>query len=83
MSDAVILSACRTAIGTAFRGTLTETTAFDLAEVVVAVEALRRSSLEASDIDDVVLGEGLYGGGVIARYAAITRAWSEHPGHGR
>ncbi len=79
MSDAVILSACRTAIGTAFRGSLTETTAFDLAEVVVA-EALRRSSLEASDIDDVVLGEGLYGGGVIARYAAITQGMVRAPG---
>ncbi len=79
MTDAVILSACRTAIGTAFRGTLTETTAFDLAEVVVA-EALRRSSLDASDIDDVVLGEGLYGGGVIARYAAITQGMVRAPG---
>jgi acetyl-CoA C-acetyltransferase len=79
MTDAVILSACRTAIGTAFRGSLTETTAFDLAEVVVA-EALRRSSLEASDVDDVVLGEGLYGGGVIARYAAITQGMVKVPG---
>ena len=57
MTDAVILSACRTAIGTAFRGSLTETSAFDLAEVVVG-EALRRSSLEPAEIDDVVLGEG-------------------------
>ena len=39
-------------------------------------EALRRSSLEAADIDDVVLGEGLYGGGVIARLCR------HHPGHG-
>jgi acetyl-CoA C-acetyltransferase len=79
MTDAVILSACRTAIGTAFRGTLTETSAFDLAEVVVA-EALRRSSLEAADIDDIVLGEGLYGGGVIARYVAITQGMVQVPG---
>jgi acetyl-CoA C-acetyltransferase len=79
MTDAVILSACRTAIGTAFRGSLTETSAFDLAEVVVA-EALRRSSLEAKDIDDIVLGEGLYGGGVIARYVAITQGMVQVPG---
>jgi acetyl-CoA acetyltransferase family protein len=79
MADAVILSACRTAIGTAFRGSLTETSAFDLAEAVVG-EALRRSSLEAPDIDDVVLAEGLYGGGVIARYAAITQGMVRVPG---
>ena len=47
MPDPVILSACRTAVGTAFRGTLTETSAFDLAEVVT-VEALRRSGLDAA-----------------------------------
>ena len=67
MPDPVILAACRTAVGTAYRGTLTETTAFDLAEVVT-VEALRRSGLDAGDIDDVILAENLYGGGVIARY---------------
>ena len=79
MSDAVILSACRTAVGTAFRGSLTETTAFELAEVVVD-EALRRSSLQAGDIDDVVLGEGLYGGGDIARYVAVTQGMVNVPG---
>jgi acetyl-CoA C-acetyltransferase len=79
MSDAVILSACRTAIGTAFRGSLTETTAFDLAEVVVT-EALRRSGLDASDIDDVVLGESLYGGGVIGRYTAVAAGMTDVPG---
>ena len=31
MPDAVIVSACRTAIGTAFKGSLTETTAFGAA----------------------------------------------------
>ena len=70
MTDAVILSGVRTAIGTSFKGTLTETTAFELAGAVVP-EALRRSGLSADDIDDLVLGEGLYGGGDIARYAAV------------
>ena len=41
MTDAVIVSACRTAIGTAFKGTLHDTTAFDLADAVVR-EALSR-----------------------------------------
>ena len=35
MSDALIVSACRTAIGTAFKGTLAQTSAFDLAHAVV------------------------------------------------
>jgi acetyl-CoA C-acetyltransferase len=79
MSDPVILSGCRTAVGTAFRGTLTETTAFDLAETVT-VEALRRSGLEAADIDDLVLAENLYGGGVIARYVAAKAGLNSIPG---
>lgn len=79
MTDAMILSGCRTAIGTAYRGSLTETSAFDLAEVVVA-DSLRRSGLEPTDVDDVVLGEGLYGGGVIARHAAITAGLGHVPG---
>ncbi|MGI8756158.1 MAG: thiolase family protein [Acidimicrobiales bacterium] len=79
MTKPVILAACRTAIGSAFRGSLTETSAFDLADVVIA-EALQRSGLEADDVDDVVLAEGLYGGGVIARHAAITAGLTHAPG---
>ncbi len=79
MPDPVILSACRTAVGTAFRGTLTETSAFDLAEVVT-VEALRRSGLDPADIDDVILAENLYGGGVIARYVTAKAGLSGIPG---
>jgi len=69
--DAVIISACRTAIGTAYKGTLTETSAFDLADVVVT-EAVGRSGLAPDRFDDIVLAESLYGGGVIARHAAVT-----------
>ena len=79
MSDPVILSGCRTAVGTAFRGTLTETSAYDLAETVT-VEALRRSGLEAADIDDLVLAENLYGGGVIARFVAAKAGLNSIPG---
>jgi acetyl-CoA acetyltransferase family protein len=79
MTDAVIVSACRTAIGTSFKGTLTETTAFDLADAVVA-ESLARTGLGPADVDDVILGETMYGGGDIARHAAINAGLVDAPG---
>src|SRR4051795_9721309 len=69
MPEEVIVSALRTPIGTAGRGTLRETSAYDLAHHVVAAAA---KGLDPDRIDDVVLGEGLHGGGVIARHAAVT-----------
>ena len=69
MPEAVLTSALRTPIGTAFKGTLRDTTAFDLAHHVVTATA---EGLDPDLIDDVILGEGLYGGGVVARHAAIT-----------
>lgn len=79
MSDVVLVSACRTAIGTAFKGTLTETTAYDLAHAVVA-ESVSLARLAADDVDDVILGEVMYGGGDVARYAAITAGLLPVPG---
>ncbi|GAA2402097.1 thiolase family protein [Actinomadura vinacea] len=69
MPEAVIVSALRTPIGTAFKGTLRDTTAYDLAHHVVAAAA---DGLDPESVDDVILGEGLYGGGVVARHAALT-----------
>jgi acetyl-CoA acetyltransferase family protein len=71
LKDAVIVSACRTAIGTARKGTLAGTDPFDLASHVVG-EALARSRIDRSLVDEVILGESLAGGGDIARHAAIT-----------
>src|SRR5499427_4201917 len=76
MSDAVVVSTARTAIGTAFRGTLVDVDALELGTRAVA-EAVRRSGVDPALIDDVVLGESLYGGGDVARYAAIE-AGLEH-----
>ncbi|MFJ3895269.1 thiolase family protein [Streptomyces sp. NPDC090083] len=79
MTDALLLAACRTAIGTARRGTLRDTSAFDLASVVVG-EAVRRSGVPLDLIDDVVLGETLAGGGDIARHAALDAGLTHVPG---
>ena len=68
---------CPAHIGTAYKGTLRGTTAFDLADLVVRASA---EGLDPERIDDVILGEGLYGGGVIARHAAITAGLSSVPG---
>jgi acetyl-CoA acyltransferase len=77
MPEAVIVSALRTPIGTAGRGTLRETSAYDLAHHVVGAAA---KGLDPDQIDDVVLAEGLHGGGVIARHAAITVGLTGVPG---
>jgi acetyl-CoA acetyltransferase family protein len=70
MGDAVIVSTARTAIGTAFKGSLVDVGAYELATQAVA-EAVRRSGVDPQMIDDVVLAESRYGGGDMARYAAI------------
>ncbi|MFE3543009.1 thiolase family protein [Nocardia sp. NPDC059177] len=77
MPEAVIVSALRTPIGTARKGTLRDTTAFDLAHHVVSGIA---AELDADRIDDVILGEGRYGGGVLARHAAVTAGLTTVPG---
>jgi acetyl-CoA acetyltransferase family protein len=77
--EAVIVSCARTAVGTAGRGSLVDVDALDLATTVVG-EAVRRSGIDPALIDDVVLAEGLYGGGDIARYAALEAGLQHVPG---
>ena len=79
MREAVIVSAVRTPVGTAFKGTLRETSAEQLA-VAVLTEALRRSGFEGADVDDVILAESLAGGGVIARHSAVAAGLVHVPG---
>ncbi|MCU1629754.1 MAG: thiolase family protein, partial [Pseudonocardia sp.] len=79
MPEAVVVSACRTAIGTFRKGTLADTSAFDLAHTVVEA-SVKRSGLAAGDVDDLVLGEVMYGGGDIARHAAVTAGLVDVPG---
>jgi acetyl-CoA acyltransferase len=75
--EAVIVSALRTPIGTARKGTLRDTTAYELAHHVVSEAA---ADLDPALVDDVILGEGLYGGGVLARHAAVTAGLESVPG---
>lgn len=79
MTDAVIVAAARTPIGTARKGTLLDVSAFDLAKWAVG-EALKRSGIPGGDVDDIQLGEVLQGGGDIARYAAIELGLLDVPG---
>src|SRR5499427_4742825 len=56
MSDAVIVSAVRTAVGKAPAGTLRGTRPDDLAATVIA-EALRRApGIDANEVEDVIIG---------------------------
>jgi acetyl-CoA C-acetyltransferase len=77
MPEAVIVSALRTPIGTAMKGTLRDTDAYQLADHVVRSAV---TDLDGGTIDDVILGEGLYGGGVVARHAALTAGLTSVPG---
>ncbi|MEU2003977.1 thiolase family protein [Rhodococcus sp. NPDC019627] len=77
--EAVIVAGARTPIGTAFKGTLRDTTAMELARVVLE-EVQKRAGLEVSQIDDVILAESNYGGGDIARHAAVVTGMLQVPG---
>lgn len=70
MGEAVVVSAVRTPITDAYRGSLAPVSVHDLGKTVVA-EALKRSGVPADDVDDLVMGEVLQGGGCIARYLAV------------
>ena len=79
MPDAVIVDAVRTAIGTARKGTLVDTTPEELARVVLN-ETIERSGIDSRLIDDVVFAESAYGGGAVARHAAIEVGLLDVPG---
>ena len=79
MSEAVVVAGARTAIGTAYKGSLVNVSAFDLAEAVVN-ELVARAGLGPADVDDLVLAENLYGGGVIARHVAVSTGLTTVPG---
>ena len=71
MTHAVILSACRTPIGS-FGGALKDLTAADLGAIVIR-EAIARAGIDGADIGDVIMGCVLQAGNGmnVARQAAI------------
>ena len=71
MTSAVILSACRTPIGS-FGGTLEKLSAADLGAIVIR-EAIARAGIDPADIGDVIMGCVLQAGAGmnVARQAAI------------
>ncbi|HEX3544699.1 MAG TPA: acetyl-CoA C-acyltransferase [Candidatus Acidoferrum sp.] len=74
MPEAVIVSAVRTAVGRAYKGSLRAIRPDDLAAVVIKEALARVAGLDAKEIDDVILGcampEGEQGMNV-ARIAAL------------
>jgi acetyl-CoA acetyltransferase family protein len=79
MRDAFILSAARTPIGRARKGSLVSVDAYQLAEFAVSA-AVDRSQIPITDLDDLILAESLQGGGVIARYIAVRLGMTGVPG---
>lgn len=70
MPTPVIVSAVRTAVATARKGTLANTSAEQLAATVLAA-AIKRAGIAPDLVDDVMFAESLYGGGAVARHAAV------------
>jgi acetyl-CoA acetyltransferase family protein len=68
MGDAVIVTAIRTPIGRSGRG-LAGLTLGEIGQQTVAA-AIATSGIDVDDIDDLIIGEVLQGGGCTARYIA-------------
>jgi len=79
MSSVVIVAAARTAIGTGRKGALVDVSAETMAAAALG-GAVERSGFAPDEIDDIVMAESLWGGGDVARYAAVTLGMIHTPG---
>jgi len=79
VTDAVIVSAVRTPIGRAYKGSLIGVDAFELGQLVLEA-SMARLGLAPDTVDDLVLAENYQGGGVIARNIAVRAGLSAIPG---
>src|SRR5262245_10885617 len=78
-SDVVIVSAARTPIATAYKGSLLGVDAFELAEVAIGA-AVKRSGIPADQFEDMGVGESMQGGGNIGRNVAVRLGLINVPG---
>ncbi|MEV6337794.1 thiolase family protein [Nocardia vinacea] len=79
MAKPVIVSAVRTAIGRSFKGALANVPSETLATTILP-EAVRRAGIDPAAVDDVILAESNYGGGDLARHAAVASGMLTVPG---
>jgi acetyl-CoA C-acetyltransferase len=83
MPDAVIVAAARSPIGRAFKGTLKEMRADDLAVQMLRAALAQVPQLDVSEIDDLILGCGSPAGeqgNNLARVVAVMAGLDEVPG---
>jgi len=78
-TDIVIVSAARTPIATAYKGSLAGVDAFALSEVAMGA-AVERSGVPTELIEDIGWGESFQGGGNVGRYAANQLGLTNVPG---
>ncbi|MFE9325447.1 thiolase family protein [Nocardia sp. NPDC052278] len=79
MAKPVMVSAVRTAIGRSFKGALANVPSETLATTILP-EAVRRAGIDPAAVDDVILAELNYGGGDLARHAAVASGMLTVPG---
>ncbi|MEJ7820321.1 MAG: acetyl-CoA C-acyltransferase [Rubrobacteraceae bacterium] len=81
MKEAVIVSAARTAVGRAPRGTLRAMHPVDMAAAAIREAVKRAEGLDPTDVEDVIIGcampEGTQGNNM-ARLASLRAGMSEH-----
>ena len=86
MADAVIVSTARTPIGRAYRGAFNNLHGASMGGHVVA-EAVKRAKLDASEVDDVMMGsampEGATGGNIARQIALRAGGHRLTPGEHR
>ncbi|WP_333766971.1 acetyl-CoA C-acetyltransferase [Streptomyces sp. IBSBF 2435] len=83
MPEAVIVSAARSPIGRAFKGSLKDLRPDDLAATIISTALAKVPQLDPRDIDDLMLGCGLPGGEQgfnLARIVAVQMGMDHLPG---
>ncbi|GIG70053.1 acetyl-CoA C-acetyltransferase [Phytomonospora endophytica] len=83
MTEAYIVATARSPIGRAYKGSLKNTRADDLAAQMIRAAMAALPGLDPARVDDLLLGCGLPGGGQgmnMARIVAVMLGWDTVPG---